>query len=63
MRKIIKNCIRCKNCGEFLISETPHALKYCSCGRVAVDGGLEYLRRITAGTKDDYEELSEYEDY
>jgi hypothetical protein len=30
----------------------------CACGKVGVDGGKEYLKRI--GSADDYEELSEY---
>ena len=36
-----------------------HDFKCCKGGAVAVDGGTDYLRRI--GSKDDYEELIEYE--
>ena len=33
--------------------------QFCKCGAVAVDGGKDYLRRV--GSKEDYEELVEYE--
>ena len=55
---IIKNCIKCKNCGDVIESETRHDFKYCSCKRVAVDGGHSYLRRGFTDSQDDYEELS-----
>ncbi len=52
--KILLNSIKCKKCGDILISEHRHDFKMCSCDSVGVDGGYDYLRRI--GT--DYEELS-----
>ena len=54
--KIIKNCIRCKHCGDVIESETTHDFKFCSCGKVAIDGGHSYLKR--SGNPDDWEELS-----
>ena len=59
MKKIIRNRIKCKKCGEIIESMSRHDFKFCKCGAVAVDGGKDYLRRI--GSKDDYEELIEYE--
>lgn len=58
MGKIIKNAIRCKNCGDVIVSEHRHDFKYCSCKMVAVDGGNSYLRRCFTNSQDDYEELS-----
>lgn len=58
MGKIIKNAIRCKNCGDVIESETRHDFKYCSCKRVFVDGGHNYLRRGFTDSQEDYEELS-----
>lgn len=55
---IIKNCIRCKFCGDIIISEHRHDFKYCSCGRVAIDGGHDYLKRSFTNDSNDYEELS-----
>ena len=55
---IIKNCIKCKNCGDVIESESRHDFKYCSCKRVFVDGGHNYLRRGFTDSQDDYEELS-----
>lgn len=37
-----------------------HDFVTCSCGRVSVDGGLDYLRRCAEST-DDYTDLSELE--
>ena len=59
MKKIIRNRIKCKKCGEIIESTRRHDFKFCKCGAVAVDGGKDYLRRV--GNKDDYEELIEYE--
>ena len=59
MKKIVRNRIKCKKCGEIIESTSRHDFKCCKCGAVAVDGGKDYLRRV--GNKDDYEELIEYE--
>ena len=57
MKKIVRNRIKCKKCGEIIESTSRHDFKFCKCGAVAVDGGKDYLRRV--GSKDDYEELIE----
>lgn len=59
MRKIKSNKIRCRKCGEIIESVSVHDFKFCKCGAVAVDGGLEYLRRC--GSLENFEERSEYE--
>ena len=56
MRKIIRNAIRCNNCGEIIESKHRHDYIQCKCGACAVDGGHDYLRRT--GNREDYEELS-----
>ena len=56
--KIVKNCIKCKSCGDVIESYSRHDFKYCYCHRVAVDGGLDYLRRCFTEGQGDYEELS-----
>jgi hypothetical protein len=62
-RKILRNAIKCKHCGNVIESKTVHDYKECSCGTVAVDGGKEYLRRSFKTSPDvDYEDLSEYEE-
>lgn len=50
------NKIQCKYCKDIIESKKCHDLKRCSCGKVAVDGGTEYMRII--GNKDDYIDLS-----
>lgn len=59
---IIKNCIKCKSCGDVIISAHRNDFKRCSCGRVAVDGGHDYLKRSFTDSPDDFEELSVLQD-
>ena len=66
--KIIKNCIRCKECGEILNSKNRHDFVPCKCFResdgikgCACDGGLDYLRRL--GDINSWEDLSETRPY
>lgn len=60
MQRIIEcircNKIKCKNCGDVLESNDVNDFKICSCGKVGIDDGHEYLKRI--GKESDYEELS-----
>ena len=58
MRKIIKNAIQCKLCGEVIESKHVHDFVQCKCGACAVDGGHDYLRRCFRD-KDSYIDLSE----
>lgn len=60
MQTIIRNAIRCNCCGDVIESRDDHDFKYCSCKRVAVDGGHDYLRRCYTTSRDDYTELSEF---
>jgi hypothetical protein len=57
-RQILINSIRCKRCLDIIESKLVHDCIYCSCGAVAVDGGIEYLKRI--GSLKDIEELSKW---
>ena len=38
VRKIVKNKIRCKKCGDIIESVSVNDFKFCKCGAVAVDG-------------------------
>ena len=38
MKKIIKNAIQCKKCGEIIESKSRHDYVQCKCGSCAVDG-------------------------
>lgn len=51
MKKIIKNAIQCRLCGDIIESTYRNQYVSCKCGTCAVDGGLDYLRRSykTAG--------------
>ena len=57
MKKIIKNAIQCKLCGDIIKSTDRHNYVECKCGACAVDGGHDYLRR-SFKEKDCYNELS-----
>lgn len=53
---ILQNEIKCLQCGDVIFSRHRHDYKLCGCGKVGVDGGQVYLRRI--GNKEDYKDLS-----
>ncbi len=36
--------VKCLDCKNEIFSENRHDFKYCSCGKVFVDGGKDYLR-------------------
>lgn len=55
MTKIIRNRAKCLICGAVVESKYTHDFKVCLCGNVAVDGGLEYLKRSV-------KDLSKYKD-
>lgn len=62
MRKIKRNMVQCKHCGETIESKSVHDFKQCRCGSCAVDGGHEYLRREWKNSQqEDYIELSEWD--
>lgn len=61
MKKIIKNAIQCKLCGDIIESTNCHQFVKCKCGACAVDGGHEYLRRA-AHFEDCFIELAETEE-
>lgn len=56
MNKIILNRIQCNKCKDIITSEHVHDFKYCKCGKVAVDGGRDYLKRM--GEREDWTDLS-----
>lgn len=63
MKKIIKNSIQCKHCGEIIVSKNCLDWVQCKCGACFVDGGMDYLRRGYKTTpEEDYIELSEFEE-
>lgn len=62
MQKIIKNCIRCNHCGDVIVSKHRHDFVRCQCGVCAVDGGTDYIRRLFKNSREDFTELTEYEE-
>lgn len=60
-RKILRNRAKCLNCGEIIESKSTHDYQTCSCGSLAVDGGLDYIRR-TYLKEGCYEDMNEYQD-
>jgi hypothetical protein len=45
-KKIIKNSVQCAKCLDIIESVHTHDFKSCKCGRVSIDGGTDYLRRV-----------------
>lgn len=60
--KIYRNAIRCNHCGDEIESTSRHEYVKCSCGAVAVDGGVDYLRRSFVNSREDYTELAVYDE-
>ncbi|WP_232696130.1 DUF7695 domain-containing protein [Brevibacillus daliensis] len=56
-----RNAIRCLHCNDVIESKHRHDFVWCSCGKVAVDGGLAYMRRLFPNhpAEDHYEEVDE----
>lgn len=45
-RAILRNSALCHDCGEEIVSTFRHDFVSCSCGKIAVDGGGSYPRRV-----------------
>lgn len=60
MKRLVKNQIQCVHCGDIITSRYRNEYVTCSCGRCAVDGGLDYARRY--GDLKDWEDLSVWEE-
>lgn len=61
MTRLVCNMMRCNHCMNVLISHHAHDYKECSCGKVFIDGGTDYLRRGYSAIED-YTEMSLYSD-
>lgn len=63
MKKIKRNIISCKHCSDIIESKNEHDFKRCKCGKVGIDGGLEYCKRIFPSNPPElhYDDLTEYE--
>jgi len=44
--KLILNAAQCRSCETIIVSTHRHDFRTCKCGKVSVDGGLEYTRRV-----------------
>jgi hypothetical protein len=55
-KDLIINGIYCINCNKAYYSVTRHDMHYCECGKIAIDGGRDYLK-IT-GNMEDYKTCS-----
>lgn len=58
--KIKTNKAKCKKCNDIIESKNTNDFIRCSCGSIAVDGGLEYIKRI--GETKNIIEMSEYQE-
>lgn len=43
--KILRNAAQCLGCNDVIVSKHRHDFRTCKCGKLSVDGGLEYIRR------------------
>jgi len=59
---LIRNAAKCLHCGTVIESKHSHDFKTCTCGKISIDGGLDYSRKLFHGAKfeDDGIDLCEY---
>lgn len=53
---ILSNQVHCLKCDDKPYSGSRHDFKFCECGNIAVDGGMDYLRRV--GGLEEFTDLS-----
>jgi len=41
---MIVRAVRCKHCKDTIYSRARHDFRFCTCGKVFIDGGFEYIR-------------------
>ena len=58
-KRLLRNRIKCKKCGDIIESKSVHDWVPCKCGACFVDGGLFYSR--IGGNLEDIEMLQEWE--
>jgi hypothetical protein len=51
--KILSNQVKCLKCEDEPFSAHRHDYKRCKCGAIAVDGGMDYMRRVGDGSYKD----------
>jgi len=42
---LLRNAIQCLSCDQVIASKHRHDFQTCKCGKVSVDGGLDYKKR------------------
>jgi len=60
LNKKLLNRIKCNHCNDVIESKHRHDFKFCKCGKVGIDGGSDYRRRV--GLASDYQEMCEAND-
>lgn len=60
-RPLVRNSAHCLVCDDEIVSTHRHDYVTCSCGRISVDGGLAYAKRVFAADAR-WEDTSVYED-
>lgn len=49
---ILRNSIKCNHCNDEIESKYRHDFVRCKCGKVAVDGGLDYSKTMFTSLSD-----------
>ena len=53
------SAIKCKHCKDTIFSRCRHDFRWCSCEKVAIDGGFDYIK--VTGDGEDYEMVNNFE--
>ena len=59
--RIIVNAAKCLSCGDIIESVDRHNFVKCRCGKLAVDGGKDYIKR-SAEDITNFVEMTVYEE-
>ena len=53
------NYIMCNHCKQVIRSKHRHDMKWCSCGKVAIDGGNDYVK-VSFTDADDFMSITNF---
>ena len=45
MKRILRNAVKCRLCGDVIESKRVYGLVECGCGAITIEGGKRHLRR------------------
>lgn len=41
---MIVSALKCEDCGDIIFSRSRHDMRFCTCKKIAIDGGRDYIK-------------------